>query len=131
MSSPESILIVEDHAATRTAVITLLQQAFPHSRVLSADCAEAAFALCELTAPALVIMDIGLPGMNGVEATRRLKQQFAATRVVMLTHSDMDVFRHGAAAAGASAFVSKQQVHAQLIDVLHSLLAGGAAGQPA
>ncbi|MFT3906564.1 MAG: response regulator transcription factor [Steroidobacteraceae bacterium] len=131
MSSPQSILIVEDHPATRTAVTALLRQAFPQSQVLSADCAEAAFAICELTVPALVIMDIGLPGMNGVEATRRIKQQFGATRVVMLTHSDMDVFRHGAVAAGASAFVSKQQVHAQLIDVLHSLLPDTPAGRPA
>ncbi len=116
------ILLVDDHRTTRTAVLMLLCQAFPDCHLLGADSAESALPLCETQAPELVIMDIALPGMNGVDATRRIKQLAPNTLVVMLSNSDMQVYQEGSIAAGASAFVSKRRTSTELVPVISGLL---------
>ena len=73
-------------------------------------------------APQVVIMDIALPGMSGIEATRRIKAAFPDTQVVMHSSYDMRVYREGAAAAGASAFVRKSRVVTELVPVVAGLL---------
>jgi two-component system response regulator DesR len=67
-------------------------------------------------------MDIGLPGMNGIEATRIIKQMSGRTRVVMHTTSDMPIYREEAAAAGADAFVGKAKNAADLLSIISSFL---------
>jgi DNA-binding NarL/FixJ family response regulator len=70
-------------------------------------------------------MDIALRGMSGIEATRRIKAAWPDTRVVMHSSHDMRVYRDGAAAAGASAFVRKGKAVSELVPVLAGLLAAG------
>lgn len=117
-----TILIVEDHAATRNAVKVLFGSVFPDGRLLEADSAEAALALCELAAPDVVIMDISLPGMNGIEATRHIRARFPQTLVVMHSSNDMQIFREESAAVGASAFISKGRTSSELVPVISQLL---------
>ena len=116
------ILVVEDHPATRSALTTLLCEAFPGCRVMAAETAERALLICKSEAPGLVLMDIGLPGMNGIEATRIIKQMSGRTRVVMHTTSDMPIYREEAAAAGADAFVGKAKNAADLLSIISSFL---------
>src|SRR5262249_43991010 len=109
-----TILVVEDHPATLAALVELLDAAFPGCTLLAVEAAEQALQRCAEAAPHVVIMDIALPGMNGIEATRRIKASYPATRVVMHSSYDMRVYLESAVSAGASAFVRKSKVSSEL-----------------
>jgi DNA-binding NarL/FixJ family response regulator len=122
------LLVVEDHAATRAAVAALLSLALPACEVDVADSAEAALLRCEACVPDLVVMDVVLPGMNGIDAARQLTRRHADLLVVMHTNSDSAIFIEASAAAGARAFVSKGRTASDLVPAILSLL--GTKGKP-
>jgi DNA-binding NarL/FixJ family response regulator len=119
-----TILVVEDHPGTRAMVLALLRSAFPGCQLLEADSAERALPLFEAKAPQLVVMDIALPGMNGIQATQRIKASHPDTLVVMHSSSDLPVYREEARAVGASAFVGKGRSSGELVPVIADLLFG-------
>lgn len=120
---PTTILIVEDHDTVRRSLHDWLAAQFPHCRLIEAASGEEAIALIRDEAPRLVIMDISLPGMSGIEATRRIKAALPATQIVMLTVHESDVYQADALAAGASAYVPKRTMRSELIPTLAALLA--------
>jgi DNA-binding NarL/FixJ family response regulator len=71
--------------------------------------------------PDVVLMDVAMPHMNGLEATRHLKAQPTAPHVVILTLYDAPEYRAAAAAVGADDFVSKADFAAQVLPLLHTL----------
>jgi DNA-binding NarL/FixJ family response regulator len=91
--------------------------------VLEVSTGEAALALIEDALPQIILMDITLPGINGLEATRRIKSTHPSTKIVMLTVHDDSIYRAHATAAGASAYVSKQAIRSDLGATLATLLA--------
>ncbi|UCC77908.1 MAG: response regulator transcription factor [Anaerolineales bacterium] len=119
---PETILVVEDHEAVRRSLRDWLQVEFPQCRVIGAACGEDALALAGVESPHLVVMDISLPGMTGIEATRKLKANWPSAHILVLTIHECDTYREDAQAAGASAFVSKRSVQTELIPTVGSLL---------
>jgi len=124
--SPDSaltVLVVDDHARVRQMVMTLVSAEFPHWRLLEAGCAEDALTLCGTEQPDLIVLDIKLPGMDGFEATRRIKASWPRTVVVMHSSSDMPCYRDASTAAGAAAFVGKGRDSRNLIPLLASLVA--------
>jgi DNA-binding NarL/FixJ family response regulator len=125
---PSTILIVEDHAAVRSGLRSWLEAEFPQCRVMEVSTGEEAIALTQTESPQLVIMDIRLQGINGLEATRRIKASSPSVHIVMLTLCDGDVYRAEANAAGASAYVPKHAATTQLIPTLAPLLANGHGG---
>ena len=125
MSSFDSaftLLVVDDHAGVRQTVMTLVSSEFPHWRLLEAACAEDALTLCDTEQPDLIVLDIKLPGMDGFEATRRIKESWPRTVVVMHSSSDMPVYRDASMAAGAAAFVGKGRNSRTLVPLIASLL---------
>src|SRR5580765_310453 len=122
MNGAVTIMVVEDHPATLAA---LLEAAFPECALLAAEGAERALELCVAAAPDVVIMDIALAGMRGIDATLHIKALLPDARVVMHSSYDMRVYREGAAAAGASAFVRKGKAGSELVPVVADLLAKG------
>jgi DNA-binding NarL/FixJ family response regulator len=123
MSQP--ILIVEDHQGVRQSLREWLELSFPRCQLLEAASGEEAVAMVQTMSPSLVIMDIGLPGMTGIEAAQEIKAAAPATRVVMLTIYDDAAHRTDAIAAGVSAYVPKRKVQTELLPVLTRLLAEG------
>ena len=118
-----TILIVEDHDAVRRSLRAWLEVEFPQCRVIEAASGEEAIALIRTESPRLVVMDISLPGMSGIEATRRIKATLPSAQIVMLTIHEDDAHRADATTAGASAYVTKRVMQTELIPTLAALLA--------
>ena len=116
------ILIVDDHRLTLMALEALLSAAFPACRVLTTDSGERALELCAIQAPDIIVMDIGLGGIDGIEATRRVKLLLPDAQVVMHSGNDAEIYRKASAAAGAAAFVSKRRTISDLIPAISALL---------
>ena len=73
--------------------------------------------------PDLVLMDVSMPEMNGLEATRRIKAQDDDLRVILLTLHDNPEYRAAAQAAKADGFVAKSELGIELLPLIHQLLA--------
>lgn len=123
------ILIVEDHRATGKAVTALLQATLGHRTpggramcITTARDAENALESVTAAPPDVLIMDISLPGMNGIEAAARLRDIAPTLPVIIHTRNDSDVYRAMAARAGVRAFVSKQDTASQLPAALRGIL---------
>ena len=117
-----SILIVEDHEKVRRALRKLLEVKFSEFQVIEACSGEEAVTLTISEAPHLIIMDITLPGINGIEATRRIRASPSPPLVVMFTIHEDDIYRQEAEAAGAIAYVAKQALQSKLLPQLSALL---------
>ncbi len=124
------ILIVEDHQGIRQSLRELLELSFPRYQLLEATSGEEGVTVAQAMSPCLVIMDISLPGMNGIEAAQGIKGAVPATRVVMLTMYDDEAHKADAAAAGASAYVPKRKVQTELLPVITRLLAEDSGENP-
>ncbi|HEX4674049.1 MAG TPA: response regulator transcription factor [Steroidobacteraceae bacterium] len=122
-----TLLVVDDHAGVRQTVMALVSTEFPHFRLLEAECAEDALTLCETEQPDLIVLDITLPGMDGFEATRRIKAAWPRIVIVMHSSSDMPVYRDASLAAGAAAFVGKGRNSRTLLPIIAGLLPAGSA----
>ena len=118
-----TILIIEDHDVVRRSLRDWLQVEFPQCRVIEAATGEEAIALTRVESPRLVVMDISLPGMSGIEAMRQIKATLPSAQVVMLTIHEDDAHRADATTAGASAYVTKRAMQTKLIPTLTALLA--------
>ena len=120
---PDTLLIVEDHDAVRRRLRDWLEVEFPQCRLIEAASGEEAIVLSIIESPHLVLMDITLPKMNGIEATRQIKASLPSTEIVRLTIHEDDVYRAEATAAGARAYVPKHAAPVELIPTLAPLLA--------
>jgi len=87
--------------------------------------------LCRALAPDVVVMDVRMPGIDGIEATRRIVAAGLASRVLVLTTFQHDEYVWGALQAGASGFLLKRASPEKLIDAVHTLAAGDALLDPA
>jgi DNA-binding NarL/FixJ family response regulator len=110
----QTVLIVDDHAILRRLLRSNLQEWFDGLEILEAEDGETAVAIAEEARPDLVIMDIALPGMNGIEATRAIKQSLPETPVIILTVHELDAYRNDAEDAGADAYIPKRHMQLQL-----------------
>jgi DNA-binding NarL/FixJ family response regulator len=122
---PTTISIVEDNDKLRGTLAKVLDRAEGFKCVSDYGSAEDALADLPRVKPNVVLMDINLPGMNGVECVRKLKVLLPATQVMMLTvYEDTDnIFN--ALAAGASGYMLKRTPAKELIEAIHEVLRGG------
>ncbi|MCQ2754848.1 MAG: response regulator transcription factor [bacterium] len=119
-----NILIVEDHELTRFGLKTAFETADFVECVYEAESAEKAIDIVQQNKIDLIIMDLGLPGMNGIEATRRIKQQNHEIKVIILTsHNDVQEVLNSLK-AGANAYCSKEINPIRLTQVVSSVLDG-------
>jgi len=117
-------LIVEDHAAVRDGMRECIQTYFPGLRLLEARCGEEALALAAAERPHIVLMDIGLPGIDGIETTRSIRARAPGCYVVMVSGYEQEQYRKAAATAGAAAFIAKRNMPGDLVRLLDELVPG-------
>ena len=125
LNMPISLSIVEDDEHARRILVGTINRA-PGLRCVSEfGDGESALAALPQEAPNVVLMDIHLPGLSGVECVRQLKPQLPATQFVMLTvYEDADhIFN--ALAAGASGYLLKQTPRAELLEAIEEVHRGG------
>jgi DNA-binding NarL/FixJ family response regulator len=123
LSMTVNILIVDDSERVRNSLHTWLKSAFPSWSIEEAGCGQQAVDCVLAHPPGLILMDISMPGINGIEATRKIRVVAPETKVVMLTAYEDTQYRTDASMAGASAYVIKRKMHTELIPVLINLLA--------
>jgi DNA-binding NarL/FixJ family response regulator len=124
------VLVVDDHALFRDGVAALLG-AWGHAVVGQAASGEEAIRLADALAPQLVLMDVRMPGMSGVETTLRIKARHPEIAIVMLTVSEDEEDLFAAIKAGAQGYLLKDLESAQLRQLLEAVERGEAAITPA
>src|ERR1035441_9872707 len=122
---PFDIVLVDDHKLVRDGVRTILERGAEFRVVGEAENGADAVQLCRKTAPDLVLMDIGLPGMNGIEATTELLRHCPSVKIVILSMYDDENSVVSAIRSGARAFVLKKASSAELLDALRTVARGG------
>jgi DNA-binding NarL/FixJ family response regulator len=114
------VLIVEDNPVLRHTLKGMLTTRFPSIVVEEASNAEEALFEFERINPCLIFMDIKLPGKNGLEITRTIKETNPEVEIIILTSYDIPEYREAASRSGANHFLAKGNVK---IDDITSLVA--------
>ncbi len=118
-----SILIVEDHQGFRESLKEALVGRLPYAVVDEAAEGGEVVALIEARPPQLVFMDINIPGENGLELTRWIKQTHPGIVIVILTSYDLPEYREAAYRYGANYFLVKSATNGQkLVGLIESIL---------
>ncbi len=127
----KNILIVEDHELTRFGLKTSFKGLMFIDKIYEADSAETAIDILKKNKIDLVIMDLGLPNMNGIEATAKIKELQKDIKIVILTSHNEKQEVISSLKAGANAFCSKEINHKRLVNVVESVFDGAAWFDPA
>ena len=131
MAAPVRVLIVDDQEPFRVAAACVVEATAPFVVAGTATSGEECLAVVPALRPDLVLMDVGLPGIDGVEAARRLAALPRPPAVVLVSSYDEDALANGAdgtdgtAASGAVAYVSKSSFGPERLAALWALVAAG------
>ena len=120
------VAVVDDHPLVRVGFAVLIRSCADLQFVGEAATGQDAVELARATKPDVMLMDVRMPGLNGIEATRMITTDpaTASTRVLILTTFDLDEYAYGALRAGASGFLLKDTVPDELLDAIR-VIAGG------
>lgn len=129
--APIRVLLVDDHTVLRDGMRLILDQEEDMLVVGEAGSGEEALVKVEALQPDIVVMDIGLPGMNGIETTRRLKGAYPHTGVVVLTNYDDDEYLFTMLKAGATGYLLKNAAGNELVAAIRAVYRGESSLQPA
>jgi DNA-binding NarL/FixJ family response regulator len=119
-----TVLVCDDHRLVREGIRTFVAQVPGVDRVATASRGEEVLARYPTERPSLILMDIRMPGLGGLEATRRLLRAFPEAQVIMLTGSEDRDAVAAAITAGARGFLHKDVSHEELCAAVASALAG-------
>ncbi len=120
-----AVSIIEDDVPAREILADWIRRADGFQCVSEHDDAESALETLPVKKPAVVLVDINLPGMNGIECIRRLKPILPQTQFVMLTVYEDDNHIFKALSAGASGYMLKQTSRQMLLTALKEVFSGG------
>jgi len=118
------VLLVEDHTIVRKGLRALLEGQSDILVVGEAEDGRQALEQVQQILPDVVLMDIGMPGLNGLEATRQIKHQFPKTKVVVLTMHTNAEYIFNVLQAGASGYLIKQAATEEVISAIRAVYHG-------
>jgi two-component system, NarL family, invasion response regulator UvrY len=118
------VLLVDDHAVVRMGFRLLLQSTAEMSVIAEADCGEAACQLYPDVNPDVVVMDLAMPGMGGLEALRRIRARDPHAKVLTLSAHDDPMHARRALHEGALGFLSKRSAPEALLEAVSAVAAG-------
>jgi len=117
-----SVLVVEEHDGVRSALRDWLLTSFPPLRLCEARSMEEALRLADQARLDLILVNLELPGANGIEAMHALRKRHPDCPVVVMSLTDSEALRLAAIDSGAAAFVSKRELPSTLLPILDRLL---------
>jgi two-component system, NarL family, invasion response regulator UvrY len=118
------VMLVDDHAVVRTGFRLLLQSLADLSVVAEAESGEAACQLYLTVAPDIVVMDLAMPGMGGLEALRRIRARDPQARILALSAHDDPMHARRALQEGALGFLPKRSAPEALLEAVSTVAAG-------
>ncbi|MCC7373407.1 MAG: response regulator transcription factor [Verrucomicrobiales bacterium] len=125
-NSPIQVALVEDDDVIRESLAVLINGAPGFRCAIACSSGEMALEKLPGVGPGVVLMDIHLPGISGVETVRRLKPVCPSTQFIMLTMYEDDSSVFESLSAGATGYLLKRTAHAQVLEAIHDVWMGGA-----
>jgi two-component system, NarL family, nitrate/nitrite response regulator NarL len=126
-----ALMLVDDHPLVRDGLRVRLESVPGFEVVAEAAGADEALAAALAQPPDLVLMDIGMKGVNGIEATRRLMAALPTLRVLVLSMYDNAEYVREALAAGARGYLLKDSPAEEIVEAIRAVMAGGTHLSPA
>jgi DNA-binding NarL/FixJ family response regulator len=124
MNKISRILIVEDHALLRAGMCSLISKDPTLEVVADVSNARDAIASLRTLEPDLILMDISMPGMSGIEAVIDIKKRYPLIRIIIVTVHKADEYIHSSLHAGADGYLLKDATHEELQVAIRSVLSG-------
>jgi len=122
--APVSVMLVDDHPLFREAVGRVIERSQDYRIVAEVGDGEEAISIAARISPRIIVLDIGLPKVNGIEATRRIKALRPETAVVVLSVHDDAEHVTAMLKAGADAYLTKDVMGAEILEALRHVTAG-------
>ncbi|MFN2608716.1 MAG: response regulator [Acidimicrobiales bacterium] len=130
-AEPIRVLVADDHALFRRGLMMVLEAEGDIQVVSEAPDGEVAVAKVAELAPDVVLMDLRMPHLDGIEATRRIRNAFPMTRIIVLTVSDEADDLFAAIKAGANGYLLKEVSIEEVADAVRAVMAGRSLVSPA
>jgi len=125
MMSEISILLADDHQLVRQGLKKLLELDTGFKVVGEADNGRAVMLLSQQLCPSVILMDIAMPILNGIEASRQILRQFPSTRILILSAYRNDVYTEDLIALGVAGYVQKNDSFSVLAQAIRQIVRGG------
>ncbi len=119
------IVLVEDHPMMQKGMEMTLQTEPDFEVAGMVSTAEEAFGLIEETRPDIAVVDISLPGMNGIELIRHLRSGYPDLRILVVSRHEEELFAERAVRAGAQGYIMKLHAGEQIVDAVRRIANGG------
>ena len=119
------VLLVDDHHIIRDGIKSMLEKTGEFEVIGEAEEGREALAICRREKPDVVLMDIGLPGLNGIETTIEIQRENPGIKIVMLSMYDDEHSVVNAIKSGARGFVIKKATMVDLLEALRTVVRGG------
>ena len=113
-----NILVVEDHAFFRSLIGDTLTASFPSSDIVSVETSESASVEIQKRNFDVAVIDISLPGENGLELTKKIRRMFPDMKIIIYTQHSLPEYRDAAFEYGADQFLSKKEMIKRLFDFI-------------
>ena len=124
------VLLVDDHPVIRQGIRRILTQAFSDFTVAEADTGEQAIALSQASAWDLIILDLSLPGLNGLDVIRDVRRVQPQARIIVVSVHPPHQFARRAQSVGAAAYLEKSAAPEEMVKAVREVLAGRAYVSP-
>ena len=123
--SPINVVLVDDHAILRTGFRLLIENSNDIRVIAELDSGEAINQKVLELKPDVIVMDLSMPGMGGLEAIRRIKAKNPAIKILVFTMHDSTAFVEQALEAGAKGYITKNNAPKVLLEVIRKIFGGG------